>query len=105
MLEEIDIRKYLGLVTATKKSYGYELSYLQDANEPYPYMESPIHWCIVGCESGPKRRPCKYEWIDSIVAQCEAASVPCFVKQINNQQGNLVKMPEEYPQEYPECQT
>jgi hypothetical protein len=65
-------------------------------------LDELLDWIIVGCESGPKRRPCKYEWIDSIVGQCEAANVPCFVKQINNQQGKLVKMPEEYPQESPE---
>jgi protein gp37 len=64
-----------------------------------------IDWVIVGCESGPKRRPCKYEWIDSIVDQCKAAGVPVFVKQINVN-GKVVKMPPEYPQEYPEqgCQ-
>lgn len=36
---------------------------------------------IIGCESGPKRRPCRAEWITSIAEQCTAASVPCFVKQ------------------------
>ena len=60
-----------------------------------------LDWVIVGAESGPKRRECKYEWVDSVVAQCEAANVPCFVKQIHNQQGKLVKMPAEFPQEYP----
>lgn len=37
---------------------------------------------VIGCESGPKRRPCKLEWIKSIVQQCKAASVGCYVKQI-----------------------
>lgn len=36
---------------------------------------------IVGGESGPNRRPCRIEWIRSIVEQCKAAGVPCFVKQ------------------------
>jgi protein gp37 len=36
---------------------------------------------IIGCESGPVARPCKLEWIQSIVDQCEAAGVKCFVKQ------------------------
>ena len=39
-------------------------------------------WVVVGCESGPKRRPCKLEWIQDIVEQCKAAGVPCFVKQV-----------------------
>jgi len=41
-----------------------------------------IDWVIVGGESGPSARPCRLEWIRSIVAQCEAAGVACFVKQL-----------------------
>jgi protein gp37 len=40
-----------------------------------------IHWVIVGGESGPKARPMKEEWAESIRAQCECASVPFFFKQ------------------------
>ena len=40
-------------------------------------------WLVVGCESGPKRRPCKIEWVESIVDQCRAANVPVFVKQLD----------------------
>lgn len=41
-----------------------------------------LDWVIVGGESGPKARPCQLDWIRSIVQQCAAAGVPCFVKQI-----------------------
>jgi protein gp37 len=41
-------------------------------------------WVIVGGESGPKARPCNVEWIRSIVRQCRAAGVPCFVKQLGS---------------------
>ncbi len=41
-----------------------------------------IDWVIVGGESGSKARPCNVEWIESIVAQCRGADVPCFVKQL-----------------------
>ena len=41
-----------------------------------------IDWVIIGGESGPNARPCNVEWIRSIVQQCKAASVPCFVKQL-----------------------
>jgi len=41
-----------------------------------------LDWLIVGGESGPKARPCDVEWIRSIVQQCKAAGVPCFVKQL-----------------------
>jgi protein gp37 len=40
-----------------------------------------IHWGIVGGESGPQARPCFMDWIESIVDQFQAASVPLFVKQ------------------------
>lgn len=42
------------------------------------------NWVIVGGESGPGARPCKVEWIRCIVAQCKAARVPCFVKQLGS---------------------
>lgn len=44
----------------------------------------PVYkWVVVGCESGPNRRPCKIEWVESIVEQCLAANVPVFVKQLD----------------------
>jgi len=42
-----------------------------------------ISQIIVGCETGRNARPCKIEWIESIVEQCREAGVPCFVKAIN----------------------
>ena len=48
-----------------------------------PPYDDIINWVIVGCESGPGRRPCKTEWIESIVEQCQDAEVPVFIKQIN----------------------
>jgi len=41
-----------------------------------------IHWVIIGGESGPGARPCNIAWIRSIVEQCKAAGVACFVKQL-----------------------
>lgn len=41
-----------------------------------------IHWVIAGGESGPGARPCSIAWIRSIVEQCQAAGVACFVKQV-----------------------
>lgn len=43
----------------------------------------PPSWIVVGCESGPSRRPCKIEWVESIVKQCLATKVPVFVKQLD----------------------
>lgn len=41
-----------------------------------------VEWVIVGGESGPKARPCNVAWVRSIVEQCKAAGVACFVKQL-----------------------
>jgi len=49
-----------------------------------------IDWCIVGAESGPRRRPCDNRWIADIVEQCIAAGVSVFVKQIQVK-GKVVK--------------
>ena len=43
----------------------------------------PFKWVATGCESGPNRRPCKIEWIESIVYQCRARDIPVFVKQLD----------------------
>lgn len=53
---------------------------------PQPWHERQYwpDWVIVGGESGPKSRPCNVEWIRSIVRQCQAAGVPCFVKQLGS---------------------
>lgn len=41
-----------------------------------------IDWVIVGGESGGGARPFRVDWARTIVAQCEALDVPCFVKQL-----------------------
>jgi len=48
-------------------------------------IEPSLDWVIVGCETGhkSKRRPCKIEWVRSIVDQCQNAQVPVFVKQLD----------------------
>ena len=46
-----------------------------------------VAWVIVGGESGHNARPCRVEWIRSILQQCRDANVPCFVKQLG---GNVV---------------
>ncbi|MGH7131002.1 MAG: DUF5131 family protein [Phycisphaerales bacterium] len=44
--------------------------------------DSGIDWVIVGGESGGQARGCDMVWVRSIVKQCKAAGVPCFVKQL-----------------------
>lgn len=43
-----------------------------------------IDLVVVGGESGPHARPCDVVWIRSIVQQCKAAGVKCFVKQLGS---------------------
>lgn len=45
--------------------------------------DMPFQWVVVGCESGPNRRPCNIEWVESIVEQCRNARIPVFVKQLD----------------------
>lgn len=44
----------------------------------------PLDWIIIGGESGPKARRCDVAWVRSIVRQCKAAGVACFVKQLGS---------------------
>lgn len=40
-----------------------------------------ISWVILGGESGDGARPCRLEWIDSLIEQCRGAGVAVFCKQ------------------------
>lgn len=51
-----------------------------------------IDWVICGGESGPGARPCNVAWTRSIVKQCNAAGVPCFVKQLGARPEQTVRM-------------
>jgi protein gp37 len=52
-----------------------------------------LDWVIMGCESGPGRRPMNIMWARSVRDQCQAVGVPFFLKQAEID-GKLVKMPE-----------
>ena len=60
-------------------------------------LPHPPSWVVVGCESGPNRRPCKIEWVESVVEQCLTAGVPVFVKQICLHNGKFTNKIEEFP--------
>lgn len=45
----------------------------------------PIHWVVVGGESGrPRARPFNVDWARSLVRECRGAGVPVFVKQMGS---------------------
>lgn len=57
-----------------------------------------IDWAIIGCESGPQRRPCEIGWVRNLANQCKAAGVPVFVKQLSIN-GKVSHNPEEWPED------
>jgi protein gp37 len=60
--------------------------------EPYQSQTEKLDWVIMGCESGPGRRPMNLDWARSIRDQCVAANVPYFLKQAEID-GELIEMP------------
>ena len=54
-----------------------------ESGGPQGWINDPLlDWVIVGGESGPKARPMLLEWARKIVADCTAAGVAVFVKQL-----------------------
>jgi protein gp37 len=78
LLEEMDLR----LWSSPNRTYILEATTEFPGFRHTGTYDSVIGWVIVGCESGPRRRVCPLEWVESIVAQCRSAGVPVFVKQI-----------------------
>jgi len=80
--------------------FGKHRDYLHDLGLPgRPPVQKGIDWVILGCESGPGRRPCKIEWMIDVVDQCRAAHVPVFVKQIHDGFGKVIKNINDFPKE------
>ena len=80
-LEEVDLSYPL--------NGGPEVNSHGDWYQAYP----PLDWVIMGCESGPKRRPMNIDWARSMQGQCEDAGVPFFLKQMEIG-GKVVSEPE-----------
>lgn len=73
--------KAVGLRNNASEPFSYFCSRASCANQ---FALPSIDWVIVGGESGANARPCNPAWIRSIVKQCQAAGVPCFVKQLGS---------------------
>lgn len=51
--------------------------------DPLGFGSGPkINWCLVGCESGQRRRPMDDDWARSLRDQCVEAGVPFYLKQL-----------------------
>lgn len=82
-------------VSVEDKTYGVpRIDYLRQVNARIRFLSvepllddvgildlRDIHWVIVGGESGPKARPMKIEWVESIRQQCKEQDVQFFFKQ------------------------
>lgn len=71
-----------GGATVPRREVGFYHERRCPVHGSYDPDEKRIDWVIVGGESGPGARPCDVQWVRDIVAQCKAAGVPCFVKQL-----------------------
>ena len=56
--------------------------------------------CVIqGCESGRFRRPFKIEWAYQMKKECERLVIPYFLKQIQDDKGNVIKDIEKFPKD------
>lgn len=53
-------------------------------NDLPSWKQPELDWVVVGGESGPGARPFNIKWAQSLIAQCRAAGVPVFMKQIGS---------------------
>ena len=74
LLGPIDFTRYLHDSDCRQFEFG-----ICTCHDP---REVRLDWIIVGGESGPNARPFDTAWAASIVEQCRAAGVACFVKQL-----------------------
>lgn len=80
-----DINAFRGTVTRYQSKARNDTECSMGVScQVHPPETGKIGWVIVGGESGPGARPCRVEWIRSIVEQCKAAGVACFVKQMGS---------------------
>lgn len=54
---------------------------LEPLIEPIKFIPE-VHWVVVGCESGSKRRICNNKWVYDITMECYHKKIPCWVKQL-----------------------
>lgn len=64
---------------------NFGLRPMRDGCGPKPIKATGLDWLIVGGESGTGARPFDIAWAHAAVAQCRAAGVPVFVKQMGAQ--------------------
>jgi Protein of unknown function (DUF5131) len=76
LLAPVDLSKPLALERAARADLPDGFRWRADGTR------AGFNWVVVGGESGPSARPFNIEWARGIIAQCKAASVPVFMKQL-----------------------
>ena len=69
------------LLEAPLKHKGIASEPLLEKIDLSPYLGPAIERVVAGGESGPDARPCRYDWVLDLRAQCLAAGVPFTFKQ------------------------
>jgi protein gp37 len=93
MLSEIDLNEYLWQSCTVYWGPGED-----DWGHDIEPREEGIEFTIIGCESGPKRRPLPLKWVRSLVTDLQDAQVPVFVKQLDIN-GKVVHDINQFPKE------
>jgi protein gp37 len=87
-LEAVDLSPWLNVHKFTDGGYGPLLTVRHalcgDGLLTEGRHHSDLDWVVVGGESGPRHRPCDPAWIQSIADQCDAAGLPCYIKQASH---------------------
>jgi len=96
----VSLEPLLGPVDLHKWLYQQCKVYWGSGEDDWGYdiepREDGISWVVAGCESGPKRRETKPQWLRYLKNECVIANVPFFLKQSNgyiNGKSHVVKMP------------
>ena len=55
---------------------------ISDGIDPLRFNRRHLDWIIVGGESGPGARPFNINWARSVIDQCKASGLACFMKQL-----------------------
>ena len=81
-LSLVDFTRYLGpSYTSCQQKNTSTIARLARAAAEH-HGESYLDWIVIGGESGPGARPFDIQWARDCIAQCKAAGVACFVKQV-----------------------
>lgn len=92
--DEYDQITVLRDIPAIKRFISYEPMLGPIYSQPF----AGISWIIIGPETGPKRRPCKPEWIKHLIDQTDLWNRPVFVKAYPMPDGRISKNMEEWPE-------